>query len=369
MVRLHADAGGALLAVSSSGELWRLASDEWRRLGQGLDPSSPLASGYGRVVGRSREGGLWVLEAQRVSQHARPALAPHAGLLVLALGVIAVAAAREDGHRLVRLEPGAGGWTEAVRSKAAVLPDARPVQFDPSGATSDDDGHVAVFGGPDTARYRHGVLGDDVEATSLLLLERHGLETMARLDLAAPFVFEDVAPRPLAWHGRRALLTVRSGPRGAQLAVVAPAGDESGRFELAALGEPIGAAQRWLSPTTDGVRLLAVHTPHIGGVAHRYRVDRDHLAGEVVARNVTNHVIGQRDLDISAWVERTWVVPTQDRRALRLFDFRSDAGAVRSRDVELEQAVLALHRWKRGGQPGVAVLLQDGSVAWTSAMP
>jgi hypothetical protein len=292
MVRLHVDADGSLLAVSSSGELWRLASDVWRRLGQGLDSSSPLASGHGRVVGRSHEGGLWVLESDRVSQHARLSLVPHAGLLVLALAVIAVAGGREGRHHVVRLEPGAGGWTETARSKAAVLPDARPVQFDPSGTANDDNGHVAVFGGPDATRYRHGVLGDDVEATSLLLLERHGMEPLARLDLPAPFVFEDIAPRPVTWKGRRGLLTVRSGPQGAQLAVVAPAGGHSGHLALAALGEPIGAAQRWLSPSTDGVRLLAVHTPHLGGVLHRYQPDGDRLVGEVVARRVTNHMIG-----------------------------------------------------------------------------
>lgn len=369
MVRLQVDGDGGLLAVSSSGELWRLASDAWRRLGQGLDPASPLAVGHGRVVGRSREGGLWVLEGGRVSQHARAALAPHAGLLVLALGVIAVAAGREGRHHLVRLEPGAGGWSETARGKAAVLPDARPVQFDPSGTTNDDNGHVAVLGGPDATRYRHGVLGDEVEATFLLLLEHHGMEPLARLDLPAPFVFEDIAPRPVAWQGRRGLLTVRSGPRGAQLALVAPAGGRSGHLALAALGEPIGAAQRWLSPTTDGVRLLAVHTPHLGGVLHRYRADGDRLAGEVAARDVTNHMSGHRELDVSAWVDRIWVVPAQDRRGLRVFDFGSDAGAVRSHEVKLEVPAIALQRWRRHGQPGVAVLLQDGSVAWTAATP
>jgi hypothetical protein len=369
MARLHVDGEGALLAISSGGELWRLAGDGWRRVGQGLDPAAPLASGHGRVAGRSGEGGLWVLESGRVSQHARPVLAPHAGLLVLAMGVIAVATGPEGRHHVVRLEPGAGGWTETARSKAAVLPDARPVQFDPAGTTDDANGHVVVFGGPDASRYRHGVLGDDIEATSLLLLERHGLEPLARLELQAPFVFEDIAPRPVRWQGRRALVTVRSGPQGAQLVLVAPAGGRSGHFALAAVGQPIGAPQRWLSPSTDGARLFAVHTPHIGGVLHRYRVDGDRLAGEVVARDVTNHMIGHRDLDVSAWVGDVWVAAAQDRRALRVFDLGASGGLVRSREVKLDQPPIALQRWQRQGRPGVAVLLQDGSVAWMSATP
>ena len=364
MVRLHVDADGALLALSSGGELWRLERSAWRSLGHGLDPSSPLATGHGRVVGRGLDGGLWLLESGRVTQQPLLALSPHAGLLVLALAVIAIAPGREGRHHVVRLEAGTGGWSETARSKAAVLPDARPVQFDPSGATSDDNGHVAVFGGPDAARYRHGVLGDAVEATSLLLLERHGLEPLARLDLPAPFVFEDIAPRPVAWQGQRGLLTIRSGPQGAQLAVVAPPGGQPERLALAALGTPLGAPQRWMAPATDGVRLLAVHTPHIGGVLHRYRADGDRLIDEVVARGVTNHTVGHRDLDVSAWVGPQWVVPAQDHRTLRVFDFDGRAG--QPRDVPLGQPAIALQRWRRHGQAGVAVLLGDGSVVWTA---
>lgn len=361
MARLHGGGDGALLAVSSSGVLWRLAADGWQRLGAGLDPASPVAAGFDRVVGRSRQGGLWVLESGQVSSDARTVLAPHAALLVLALGVIAIEAAPGGRHHAVRLEPGAGGWTVSARSEATVLPDARPLRFDPSGTSDDDNGHVAILAGPDATRYRHGVLGDDVEATSLLVLERHGLEPLARLDLPARFVFEDIAPRPIRWRGQRGLLTVRSGPEGAQLAVVAAQRGRGGTLALAALGPPLGA-QRWLAPSTDGVRLLAVHTPHIGGVLHRYRADHDRLIGEVVANGVSNHVIGQRDLDVSAWVGSTWVVPAQDRRTLRMLDLERETS--RPRELPLGQPAVAMQRWRRGGRTGVAVLLQDGSVVW-----
>lgn len=360
MARLHGGGDGALLAVSSSGVLWRLAADGWQRLGAGLEPASPVAAGFERVVGRSREGGLWVLESGRVSSHAGVPLAAHAGLLVLALGVIAIEAAREGRHHVVRLERGAGGWTVSARSKATVLPDARPVRFDPSG-TTDDDGHVAVLAEPDATRYRHGVLGDGIEATSLLLLERHGLEPLAQVDLPAPFVFEDIAPRPVAWQGRRGLLTVRSGPEGAQLAVVAAPRGRGRQLALAALGPPLGP-QRWLAPSTDGERLLAVHAPHIGGVLHRYRADGGRLAGDAMAHEVTNHAIGQRNLDVWSWVGSRWVVPAQDRRALHVFDLGGATG--QPREVPLGQPATALQRWRRGGRVGIALLLQDGSVAW-----
>ena len=87
-------------------------------------------------------------------------LAPHAGLLVLQLAVLGVAAA---GHRLLRFEPADGGrWHAVARSPEALLPDARPLQAELDGRG--DGGHIVMLAGPDAQRYRHGVLGDAVEA-------------------------------------------------------------------------------------------------------------------------------------------------------------------------------------------------------------
>jgi hypothetical protein len=102
-----------------------------------------------------------------------------------------------------------------------VLPDARPLQVDMDGRR--DGGHIVVLAGPDGTRYGHGVLGDAIEATRVLWLERHGLQVLRELNLAAPHVFEDIAPRPVTLSGapgRIGLLTVRSGPDGGQLALV-----------------------------------------------------------------------------------------------------------------------------------------------------
>ncbi len=361
MAQLRVEGDGSLLALSALGELWRLRGATWQRVGAGLDPATPLALGHGRVVGRgAARGGLWVMESGRVKNEARLPLATDAGLLVLPLAVIAITAA-QGGHRVVRLEEGAGGWKESARSNTVVLPDAQPVQWDPQGTAGDGDGQVAVLAGPDTSRYHHGALGDNIEATSLVVLDRHDLRPLSRLDLPSPFVFEDIAPRPIAWRGGRALLTVRSGPQGAQLAVVAASGS-SPQLELSALGSPLGRPQRWMAPTTDGVRLMAVHTPHIGGVLHRYIADGKTLSSEVAAVDVANHINGHRDLDISVWMAATWVTPAQDRRSLRFFDM--NARQLVSRDVKLDGVVMAMRSLERNGRAGVAALLEDGSVVW-----
>lgn len=367
LAQLHVDRDGTLRAVSRTGEIWQASGTDWQRLGSGLDPEVPLASGRGRVAGRSARGGLWVLEAGRVQIVDRVQLAPHAGLLVLDAAIVAVRASRDGSHRVVRLEPGKATWAESARSAMAVLPDARPLQFDPAGRgtgpAAHDAGHVLVFGGPDDSRYRHGVLGDAVEATAVLLLDRHTLEPLRRLDLAPPHVFEDIAPRPIAWRGGHALLTMRSGPLGAQLCVVA-AGADAGAFELAALGEPFGMPNRWLSPSTDGQRLLAVVTPHLQGVLHRYGAQGERLGSEVIARGVSNHTLGQRELDVSAWVGSRWVVTSLDRRQLHAIDVDAAPHGAAPDIIPLPAPLLRLSAWQRGPQPGVVALLQDGSAWW-----
>lgn len=367
LAQLHVDRLGRLLALSRAGDLLEAGASGWKKLGAGLDPVVPIASGHGRVVGRGAGGGLWVLESGRAQVFSVPGLAPHAGLLVLAFGIVAIVADSAGTHRVARLDPAGGTWAESARFAEPVLPDARPLQFDPAGATTgpqaDDNGHVLVFGAPSDSRYPHGVLGDSVEPTSLILLERHGLTTLARIDLPPPHVFEDIAPRPIAWRGARGLLTVRSGPQGAQLCVVAQAAT-AGRFELAALAEPIGTVNRWLSPSTDGRRLLAVNTPHIGGVLHRYEPQDGRLPSRVIARGISNHAIGQRELDVSAWVGSRWVVATQDRRSLWIIEADARSPTAAPLTAELAAPVSRLVPWQRGERSGVAGLLEDGSVWW-----
>jgi hypothetical protein len=370
IARLHVGATGSLFAIAATGEVWEHAGARWRPIGTDADPTVEPASGHGRLVTRGRDGRLWVSESGRSGSTDGPPLAPHAGLLALAGAVIGVTVEDRARHVLLRMEPdGRGRWRETARGADALLPDARPVLWNPAGTASDADADIAVLGGPDATRYRHAVLGDDVEATTLFRLRRHGLAVRGRLDLPAPYVFEDIAPRPIAWRGGRALLTVRAGPLGGQLAVVAAAAGSGGDPAFDAFGPPIGQRHRWLAPTTDGTRILAVHTPHIGGVLHRYRVGAEGLVGEVMARGVSNHALGSRDLDVSAWLDDTLVIPTQAGDGVRVLevDRGRDGGALR--EIRLGATVVTLHRWIRAGTPVAVALLSGGDVVSIRATP
>lgn len=315
MGQLHPGGPTGLLGVARDGGLWALSprQAEPRRLASGLDPATPLASAHGRIAGRTLDGGLWVQDTPLgPGQVQRDAgLAPHAGLLNLRLAVLGVAA---DGHRLLRFErTGGGRWQAVARSAEALLPDARPLQVDLEGRG--DGGHVVALAGPDAQRYRHGVLGDTVEATRVLWLERHSLDPLRVLELPAPHVIEDIAPRPVALPGRAGaigLLTVRAGPDGGQLALLSADPERPAQLRLEALGDPVGGFHRWLAPTTDGRQLVAVHTPHIGGVLHVYRQDGQALTRRRLRSDVSTHAIGSRETDLAVWLQGRLLLPSQD---------------------------------------------------------
>lgn len=358
MAQLHAGGPTGLLGVARDGGLWSIPPQQGtpRRIAEGLDPATPLASGHGRVAARTAQGGLWVLDVASGQAGHQPeaALAPHAGLLVLPLAVLGVAAA---GHRLLRFEPAADGrWQVVARSQEALLPDARPLQADLDGRG--DGGHIVVLASPDAQRYRHGVLGDAVEATRLCLLERHGLELMRELVLPPPHVLEDIAPRRVPLGPRDGLLTMRAGPQGAQLVLVDADPAAPARLRIAASGAPMGTANRWLSATTDGRRWLAVHTPHIAGVLHEYRREGAELKAARVVDGVSNHALGARRLDLTAWHGPWLLVPDQPRRRLLLLDGRHGWREYHAWALPSRVAATA----SLGGDRGVAVLQEDGGV-------
>jgi hypothetical protein len=345
-------AGGALWALSMSGTAAV-------QLGSDLDPLTPLAVGNNRIAARHADGGLWVWQSGQVQRGKRNALAPQAGLLVLPLAVIGVAA---GGHRVLRFELDAHqSWAEVARSADPVLPDARTLLADLDARA--DGGHLVLLAGPDSQRYTHGVLGDGVEATRVLWLERHSLGVLRELVLPAPHVLEDIAPRLLTVNGRSALLTVRSGPQGGQLGLVVAHPTQPRELQWAALGEALGTRNRWMAPSTDGTYLLAVHTPHIGGVLHDYRIEGSRLVSQAVAQNVSTHRIGSREVDLAVWLGPHLVLPKQDGLALRVLDPRATWAEVAS--VALPQRVAMTAALP--DEKGVAALLDDGQAMQVSA--
>lgn len=206
---------------------------------------------------------------------------------------------------------------------------------DPAPADALPDGRIATaisgdirqawFARP-TERYAHGVLGDAVEAGSLVAVPVSGEQVEAVLPDHQ--VFEDITPRiaDLDGDGTNEVIAIRSSTSGG--AAVAIYGLVNGALQLRGAGTENGRANRWLNiaglvPRADGgLTLYGVRTPHIGG--RLFALDfRNGTVSERndIATDVSNHIIGSRELGMSAVgmfggrVEL--VLPSQDRRRLR----------------------------------------------------
>jgi hypothetical protein len=179
-----------------------------------------------------------------------------------------------------------------------------------------------------TRRYNHGVLGDAIEASSLVIAHRDGGSRVLRLGQDS--VFEDIAPRIVTIDGAERIVLVKSYlDRGAALAVIDP-----DTATIIAETPPIGRPNAWLDPAGvadfdgDGATDIAlVRQPHVLGRLElwSWRDGGLHKTAEVAG--VSNHVIGSRNLAMSAVADvdgdgrPDLAIPSLDRRALRLIAF------------------------------------------------
>lgn len=163
-------------------------------------------------------------------------------------------------------------------------------------------GYAATYEGP-TTRYPHGVLGDDVEYSTLAVTLPDGRRLTVTWD--APVVFEDLVPRlaDLDGDGSPEIITVESHENlGARLALWRIDGDT-----LAPLAATpwIGQRFRWLAPVAaadldgDGAMDLAyVDRPHLARTLRVWRLAFDAQGGATLTEiaalpGLTNHRIGE----------------------------------------------------------------------------
>ena len=189
-------------------------------------------------------------------------------------------------------------WEEGqtTRIRVDALPDSRIL--------ADERGRLLLLTAP-TDRYGHGVLGDASEAAGIALIETFPTPRVGtEVHLPSPQVIEGIAPiwADMTGDGEREIIvTVSDEDQGARIVVFGEAGQQ-----LAA-GPPIGRGFRWrhqlaVAPFASNgeLELVAVLTPHIGGVAEFYRLTGARM--EIVAQvpGFSSHTIGSRNLDMAA---------------------------------------------------------------------
>jgi len=234
-----------------------------------------------------------------------------------------------------------GGWLHAVvtGNRITLEPSAAP-RFPPIPVKGLPDGLVAS-GAKDiarawlaqpTRRYSHGVLGDAIEAASIVIQRRDG--RLEAVQAGSNAVFEDLEPRiaDLDRDGKDEVLVVKSYlKRGSALAVI---GTRNGKAAIVAETPAIGTPHRWLNPAGiadfDGngmTDIALVMMPHAVGRLELWSW-RDGLRKTRAIGNVSNHVIGSRALRMSAVTDfdgdgaADLAIPSFDRRHLRLIGFK-----------------------------------------------
>jgi len=258
-------------------------------------------------------------------------------------------------------------------SRLCLEPSVQPSGHDPAPAGALPDGSIATvktgdirqawFARP-TPRYAHGVLGDAIEAGSLVVVTSSG----DRLEAVLPIdqVFEDITPRiaDLDGDGTNEVIAIRSSKHGGAAVVIF--GLAESVLTLRGAGTENGRPNRWLNiagtiPRPDGgLTLYGVRTPHIGGRLFSL----DFKNGTVfekndIATDVSNHIIGSRELGMSATGKfagrMELVLPSQDRRRLRFpLTGRPDIPL----PAAIDKAIIVMHdRVVTGTEDGTLVVV------------
>ncbi|HIG31818.1 MAG TPA: hypothetical protein EYQ50_30000 [Verrucomicrobiales bacterium] len=187
-----------------------------------------------------------------------------------------------------------GKGSETVSLEIDALPDAKILV---------DEKERLLFLASPTSVYPHGVLGDSLEASRIVLVNASSEpRIVSNIEVNTPFVIEGIAPLWVDFDqdGKREIVvTVSDSLEGAKLVVYSEEGN------LIAESAPIGRGFRWrnqmpvaaLGPEGE-MELVDILTPHVGGTLQFFQLRNQELVRSVFLKGFTSHRIGSRNLDL-----------------------------------------------------------------------
>jgi hypothetical protein len=224
-----------------------------------------------------------------------------------------------------------------------------------------------------TTRYDHGILGDAIEASSLVIERRDGTRHTVRLKDDA--VFEDLEPRlaDLDGDGHDEIVVVKTYlKRGSSLAVIA---ERNGKYDIVAETPPLGAPHRWLDPAGiadfngDGkIDIALVRQPHVVGSLELWSWDDKSLRKVAELPDAANHIAGTRAIDMAATADfdgdgiADLAVPSLDRTRVRIIAFAAKTREIVNVQLPSKAATNFGFVADGSGPPAIVVGLADGSL-------
>lgn len=184
-----------------------------------------------------------------------------------------------------------------------------------------------------TDRYSHGILGDDLEASSVTIVDLSDTPiSINKFLIDKEWVIESIKPIWTDWDddgSREILLTLSNNTYGAKLVLY----DEKG--SVLAESDPIGTGYRWrhaldiVSLGEDEKFLVDVITPHIGGIIGIYSWDKDasFIKSEYQLRGYSTHDIGSRLMGMFAFTiddlsgKKLLIIPNQAKTEVLAFSY------------------------------------------------
>lgn len=191
---------------------------------------------------------------------------------------------------------------------------------------ADERGRLLLLTSP-SAKYNHGVLGDEFEAEQVSLISTSPtFEVSATIPIPNGKVVEGISPiwTDLNNDGTREIIvTISNQIDGAQIIVLSESG------ELLAASQPIGQGYRWrhqiaaapFGPNGE-IEIVSVLTPHIGGVVEFFQLHNGKLENVAQIDGYTSHVMDSRNLDMAVAGDFDGdgivelLLPSQDLRSL-----------------------------------------------------
>jgi hypothetical protein len=231
-----------------------------------------------------------------------------------------------------------------------------------------------------TGRYRHGILGDAIEAARLVIEDNQG--KIWKLHLPDSKVFEDITPRiadPDNDGEDEVIVILSDVHKGSSLGIV----ELTGGGLLITMTPPIGMAHRWLNPAGiddyngDGLNEIAiVRTPHIGGDLVFYRYNAGQITQLSSLYGFSNHGIGMRAQGLSLSYDQNkdgimeLILPDDRRQSLQIVSHKNGKPLVISEITHSSRVItnIFISDFNADGKMEIISGHADGNL-WITTLP